>query len=97
MKYKDCLTDDLALQRLIEEAERDLQTPSRDVAADVMRAIREKERKEKNTLRRIYACACFASAACLALMSGFGVFSDVLRILSAPANGFTELVKVIFK
>ena len=88
------------LLALMNECERDLQAPPRDFTAGIMQKIavsdREKQR-EIRSRRRMFAVASFASAAAIMLMSGLGIFQNILTALPVHTETMFNFIHTIFK
>ena len=100
MKFEELLNNDILLDEFIMEAESNLQTPPRDLTDEIMCKIAEHNKEDERETRqrkRIFAIASFVSAACILLMSGFGVFEYMSKNISFSADELVKLVGTIFK
>ncbi len=87
--FAPLLNDDAALAQFIADCESDLQHPSRDLSAGILRHVAETRRcEERESLfrRRVLAAACLSGAACVMLMAVLGVFQDVASWIALPAD-----------
>ncbi len=94
--YTRLLTDDEALRAFIAEQEAQLLTPARDLAPDILRQLAaQRDRREWSIRSRLLAVSCFAAAACVLCLTGFGLFQNIFAFLTSSASEVSRLIETL--